>query len=96
MAARPLESMPSATIMQACQTNMLVAARRSSSRQWALPLPRGSAKGTFISHMPSATTGRPSHSERARKLRGGKALMPDFMTGQFSPQTRVSRTSMRV
>ena len=56
MAARPLESVRTARMMQACQTNMLVVASQSSSRQCA----RGIVNGTFITTSAAASTGMPS------------------------------------
>ncbi|MCY1535753.1 hypothetical protein D9M68_711720 [compost metagenome] len=54
-------------MMQACQTNMLVAPSHTSSGH-AL---RGTRNGTFITTSAIASTGTPSQIEIARKASGG-------------------------
>ena len=67
MAARPLLSALTATMMSACQTNILVSASQNSSRQCA----RGTRNGSRKNSIPSARTGSPSHMESMRKVSGG-------------------------
>ncbi|GLS16919.1 hypothetical protein GCM10007935_43660 [Hydrogenophaga electricum] len=50
-------------------------------------------KGSRRCTSTAASTGRPSHMLRVRKLRGGNPVTPSFMMGQLTPQMRVSRTS---
>ena len=67
MAARPLLSAFTATMISACQTNIFVSASQNNSRQWA----RGTRNGKRSSTIPSASTGSPSHMESMRNASGG-------------------------
>jgi hypothetical protein len=88
MAARPLDSDCTATMIRPCQKNMLNTASTNNSHQCL----RSMRNGTFMAHKASPSTGVPSHMHSIRKVSGGKPVTPIFMTGQLMPHTKVSKT----
>ena len=67
-------------------------ARRVEAKKTTARKPRSGTRTRRSSRKPPSS-GRPSHMHSVRKVSGGKPVTPNFMTGQFRPQTTVSRTS---
>ncbi len=85
MADLPLDKYCTAKMIKACQMNMLKMASTNNSRQYCL----GIRKGTFMANKPNPNTGVPISKQSILKVRGGKPVTPNFMTGQFRPQMTV-------
>ena len=75
-------------IASVCQKNMLNAASLSISPQCS----RAVRNGMCLTSNTTIRTETPIRAQTARKLSGGYPVAPNFITGQFMPQTKVSIT----